>query len=107
MIKSLIRGHNPNITIYNPHYLNKKLCICDGFGNKIKNNGISTINPDFEYYYIKHNYSKSTEEFIDKIMKTDIYFPFTEDTIKNKIKRYFIINEITKEKLDYIKKKKN
>ena len=63
-IKSILRGHIPNITIECVHTLNHKLKTCDGFGHPKQIDGIITKNADFEYYYIDHYYSKSTEEFI-------------------------------------------
>jgi hypothetical protein len=56
--------------------------------------------PNYKYYYFKHYYCKSTEEFIDKLKKGDVY----RMTNKNKIKFYFSYNKITNEKLNYIEK---
>ena len=104
-IKSIIRGHNPNLYIYDIHIINKNLSDCDGFGNKVQRHSVFTLKPDYEYYYIKHYYSKSTEEFIDKIMKTDSFYSLSNSLKNKKIKRYFLINKITKEKLDLIETK--
>ena len=99
-IKSIIRGYKKNVIIKNIHYLSKKFKVCDGFGNRTKTTGIVTLNSDFEYYYINHYYCKSTEEFIDKIMKTDVLFKNPNKIAK--IKTYFGYNIITKEKIDLI-----
>ena len=84
----------------NIHTLSKKFRLCDGFGNRKKIDGIITTDTDFEYYYINHYYYKSTEEFINKIMKTDDVYkiPLKID----KIKTYLGYNKITKEKIDLI-----
>ena len=64
-IKSILRGHIPNIEFDNPHTLNSKLKSCDGFGNFKSVKGIITLEPDFRNYYIDHYSFKSTEEFIN------------------------------------------
>ena len=94
--KSILRGHIPNIKITNFHCISKDLKTCDGFGI-VRN----FLKPDYKYYYFKHYYSKSTEEFIDKLKKGDVY----KIKNKNKIKFYFSYNKITNEKLRYIEKK--
>ena len=72
--------------------MSKKFKLCDGFGNRRKINGIIT-GADFEYYYINYYYCKSTEEFINKLMRTDAVF-------KNTTK--INLEKINKEKLDLI-----
>ena len=93
--KSILRGRIPNITIYNFHCISDKLQTCDGFGIKRK-----TLQKDYNYYYFKHYYCKSTQEFIEKLKKGDVY------KISNhiKIKFYFGYNKITFEKLNYVEK---
>ena len=101
-IKSILRGHIPNITINSIHTLvhSNNIKSCDGFGRIKKINGIWTDKPDYKYYYIDHYFSKSTEEFINKINKGDV--KFGKDNILGRIGIYFRYNEITKEKLDLI-----
>ena len=53
---------------------------------------------DLEFYYIDHFYSKSTEEFINKLNKGDALF---RDNRLDRIRTYFSQNKITKEKIDY------
>ena len=101
-IKSIIRGNN-NIEIVNPHYLSLKLQSCNGFGKKTNIHHLHTINMDYDHYYINHYFSKSLEEFIEKIMKTDVFY--TKDVKIQKIRKYFKYNKITKEKLNFIKNK--
>ena len=98
-IKSILRGHIPNIFINCVHTLNHKLKSCDGFGNPKEIDGIITKNADFKYYYIDHYYSKSTEEFINKINKGDALYV---DNRMDRIRVYFAYNEIKKEKIDMI-----
>jgi len=101
-IKSILRGHIPNITIDCVHTLNHKLKSCDGFGNPKEIDGIITKNADFKYYYIDHYYCKSTEEFINKINKGDALFV---DNRMDRIRTYFAYNEIKKEKIDFMEQR--
>jgi hypothetical protein len=73
-VKSILRGHIPNVVINSVHVLNKKIKLkrCNGFGNPEVFHGIKTYNSDFRFYYIDHYYSKSLEEFIEKINKGDV-----------------------------------
>jgi len=103
-VKSILKGNIDN-KIMNPHDLNPTLIGCNGFG-KIENTSLITNSPDFYYYYIDHYYSKSTEEFANKISKGDVNHGFRNDGINLfKIKSYFSYNKITKKKIDYIEKK--
>ena len=82
------------------HYLNPKLTCCDGFGNIISN---LIKKRDLKYYYIDHYYTKSTEEFIEKIMKGDVNSG--DERRFGIIATYFEINKITLEKINYIENK--
>ena len=101
-VKSIIRGHKNKLKkkIHSSHILSNSLVNCDGFGHRQKRNSIITEKPDYEYYYIDHYYSKSTEEFIQKIQKTNVRW--VNPDIMEKIEIYFSFNRITKEKIDYI-----
>ena len=101
-IKSILKGHIKNIKIKCIHTLNHHLKSCDGFGKYKKIDGIITRDADFEYYYIDHYYSKSTEEFINKINRGDVLH---KDNRIDRIKTYFAYNKITHQKLDLIEKK--
>lgn len=91
--KSILKGHIKNIKIMNFHCISNKLKSCDGFGRKKK-----IFKPDNEYYYFDHYYSKSTEEFIEKLKKGDVY----KGKIEEKIIKYFNYNKITIEKIKYL-----
>ena len=100
-VKFILRGHIPNIIIKHHHICNKKIPNCNGFGHKNKINKIYSTEPDTKYYYIDHFYSKSTEEFINKIMKGySIIVPKHYDF--ERINKYFYESEITKEKIELI-----
>ena len=97
-IKTILRGHIPKIKINCIHTINPKLKSCDGFGNPKNYLGMLTNDSDLEYYYIDHYYSKSTEEFINKLNKGDALFV---DNRMERIISYFSHNEVTNEKINY------
>ena len=66
--------------------------------------GITTNYSDFTNFYIIHYFSKSTEEFIKKLMRGSAYHGYKIEKKKNRIKEYFNINDITLTKIDYIEK---
>ena len=108
--KTIIRGNLKNIKMETTHLLDTKIGRCNGFGKKFKSKGIFCLIPDYKYYYIDHYYSKSTEEFINKINKGDavfgkknkylrinFYFKFNKIyRIKNGFKYYKIDEKISK-----------
>lgn len=103
-VKSILRGHIPNVVIKCPHKLTKKLKLkkCNGFGVPVVFKGIHTPNPDFKFYYIDHYFNKSLEEFVEKLNKGDglngqeAWFKYV------RIGSYFKRNKITLEKLNFI-----
>ena len=102
LVKSILKG-NINIKIMDSHGLNPNLIGCDGFGNIRKINGIRTNETDHYYYYIDHYWSKSTKEFVDKLMKGDVFLGYkNKQNNLNRIKMYFSYNDITEEKINYI-----
>ena len=102
LIKSILRG-NIDIKIESPHELNSKLIGCDGFGKIIEHKGMKTKSPDHYYYYIDHYWSKSTEEFVSKLIKGDVVLGYeNKENNLHRIRTYFKYNKITKEKIDYI-----
>ena len=103
LIKSILKG-NIDIKITAIHQLNVQLKACDGFGKLVNDNGIRTNNTDHYYNYIDHYWSKSTEEFVNKLMRGDADFGSNLEMVKRnnlfRIMMYFIYNKITKEKID-------
>ena len=102
-IKFILKGHIPNIKIISEHYCNHELKNCNGFGKHNTNRNIYTKEPDYYYYFIHHFFSKSTEEFINKILRGDGKVNNSR-RIFNKIRRYFNQIKINKVKLDYLEK---
>ena len=65
---------------------------------------MSTKEPDYKYYYINHYTWKSTEEYLNKVMRGDAVYG---NSRINKIGfydilRYFKHNKINQEKIKYI-----
>ena len=104
-IKSIVRGHIPNLTVESNHICNKKLINCNGYGNSNRYYYDAYTNQnDYKNFYIVHYYSKSTEEFINKLNKGDSL----KNTLEYKMERvskYFSQSEITQEKLNFIESK--
>ena len=98
-VKSILRG-NILTNVNDVHILNQSLTGCDGFGNIKYIKGISTDISDFNYYYIDHYYSKSTEEFINKLMRGSAVHGFELYHKLRRIDVYFAINDISKKKID-------
>lgn len=103
-VKPILKSRS-KIIINNVHFINKKIKQCDGFGRKKYYNGIYDKNPDYKFYYLDHFYTKSTEEFINKIKRGSI--AFGPGKRFNILKNYFDINIITLEKINYIERALN
>lgn len=103
LVKSIIRGHMP-IIIKNNHLLNRGIKGCDGEGRIARLKGFVNINPDYKNYYINHYYSKSLEEFINKLKRGDALKGTTKENYYYQIGKYFYINEINSQKIDYMEK---
>ena len=99
-IKSIIRGKIPNFYIYSIHIGTNRYDIyniCNGDGEKY--NGY--LKSDFNNYYFIHYFSKSTQEFINKIKRGDAIYG---SKIFKNIKKYFFYNNITLEKINMFEK---
>lgn len=104
--KSIIRGKlKKKLKFVSVHNLDNRIGRCNGFGKKIIIINNNCKNPDFNYYYIDHFYSKSTEEFINKITKGDCIFGDNKIFMFYRINFYFKRNKITLEKINLIKNK--
>ena len=106
VIKSIVRGNITNIGFNNVHLFNSKLINCNGYGNRDKfDKSVSYLStePDYTTYYVDHYYSKSTEEFINKLNRGDAFSTSTEYYL-HRVEKYFNQSEMTKEKIDMIEK---
>ena len=96
-VKPILRG-SISTKIIDAHQINNRLKKCDGFGRKKYFEGINDKNPDYQFYYLNHFYSKSTEELVNKILRGSVsYGPNKRLYI---IDYYFDINKITLEKIE-------
>jgi hypothetical protein len=103
-IKSILKG-NITINISDPHKLSPDLITCNGFGKIRKIKGFMTNDTDHYYNYIDHYYTKSTEEFVKKLMKGSIAHGSNTKFKMKRINLYFMLNDITLDKINYIENK--
>ena len=78
--------------------ISSKIKGCDGFGRPRLIYG-----NDFKYKIIDHYYSKSTEEFIRKITRGDVWRG-SFDYIQHRTEKYLNQNHITLEKIEMLEK---
>ena len=105
-VKSILKGHIPNIKINSLHQLNPQIDACNGFGEKPRIDKYF-MEPDFTYYFIDHYYFKSLEEFAEKINRGSAR-SYDQINIKNlRFHRYFMMNDVNINKLKYIENKTN
>ncbi len=103
LVKSILRGHIPNIRFNSVHRLTtQKIKRCNGFGIPAVFHGIHTLNSDFKSYYVDHYYSKSLEEFVEKINKGNAINGQRTSFKYVRVNSYFKKNKITLEKLNFI-----
>ena len=103
-VKSIIRGHIPNVKIESPYSLINNINGCNGRGQEVELNSFRIEEQDFENYYIDHYFSKSLDEFIEKLKRGDANMGKDNNSIKEIFRNYFEYNKMTKEKIEYIEK---
>ena len=106
--KSIVRTNIPNLIISATHMIgiNTKY-FCDSNGNRLFPKSFFEFEvPNKPQAYIKHFYTKTAEEFCNKINRGDGHFhknhPERLNIFKSRIEMFFIINSITYEKLKII-----
>ena len=100
--KSIVRGGLNISWAHFPHFLNNTN-ICRPDGTLVKE---PLSSPQYSSAYIKHYTTKSTEEYLIKIFKGDVYYSdhLNLTNFLNLIKYYyFFFNKISKKKLLYLK----
>ena len=102
-VKTIIRGNISYIGNVHLHILSHDVINCNGYGNKNKFYRHYSTEPDYSNYYIDHYYSKSTEEFINKLNRGDAFSTSTEYYLM-RVEKYFNQSKLTKEKVDMIEK---
>ena len=102
-VKSILRGHIPNVEINCIHRLHRQFQACDAYGRHRELLTCEEPIPDYNHYYIDHYYSKSTEEFINKINRGDALFPSVAYKLA-RVKKLSKQVNFTKEKIEMIEK---
>ena len=104
-IKTIIRGHIPNLKIDCIHRLSKNINACNGYGKEPVLQLFKMKEQDFENYYIDHYFCKSVDEFIDKLNRGDAYWGNDTNFLIGTFANYFGYNNMTIEKIEYIQNK--
>ena len=101
--KTIVRGGLLNLIWgHFPHYI-KNTVKCRPNGHILKN---YFSPPDYSNAFIKHYTTKSTEEYVEKLNKGDVYENYNKKYVISKIKHYyFLFNKFTNEKIELIKNK--
>ena len=107
--KTIIKGGLNISWLHFPHYL-KSQTICRPNGKIIKAPYFPYFSPDYSIAFIKHFTTKSTEEYADRLIRGTVNSENTSSKtyMINRLKLYyFLINKITKSKIDFLEKKLN
>ena len=106
VIKSILVGKLNNITFLNPHFLDPNIKNrCNGFGELLKQKiSIHLQNPDYSFYYFDHYYFKSSQEYITKFSKGNVFFKHVKKFQLYYLYLYFAFNKITQKKLDFFER---
>ena len=113
IIKSTVRGNlkvNYWQNLNNPHSSFNNFTACSSSGKVTDSNNYYVTPPDYEYAILKHYFTKTIEEYCNKIKRgrSDAQIIFNNYALINVLNKYFFkINEKTKNKLYYLKKNFN
>lgn len=97
-IKTFIQSKNNDVKFINPHFCNCQLTCTTTSGNICESTSPFVEPPEHDYAVINHYFTKSTEEYIEKMKKGS-----ADGQIKT-INMYFNFNKKTQEKIDFFKK---
>jgi hypothetical protein len=108
-VKSIIRGNISNFKLvrntHASHIITNVVKACNGFGKEVQLDRDYNMNKsDTKYYYIDHYYSKSVEEFVNKLNRGSAVNGHNGLFQFFRIIRFFYINQFKSEKLNYILK---
>lgn len=101
-IKSIVKGHLPIVRfVSNPHIPTNQLNCCNAEGTKVNSSPWQQIT--YTQAYLKHFTTKTIEEWMTRKIKVGTpdrnpgqFLPVYRD-------RFFKVNEVTQDKLDYLK----
>ena len=100
--KIILRGNLDHIKICNPHKIINKYQYTSI--EKLNNQLITKVFYNNNYYY-DHFFFKSSEEYLDTLMRGDAIFDVKKGYAFRWFQIYFSINKITNEKLNYFENK--
>ena len=113
-VKSIVKGNIKGLKywVHSPYISPIKNISCNNIGKIINNKDINIEyidNINIKKAFIIHFDFKSTEEFINKYKRgySNWFGDKLNNFLNNKIRSYFIYNEITKEKINYFEKELN
>ena len=106
-VKSIVRGNISNFLIANnshtSHIITDSIKACNGFGKEINlDDEFYLPNSDAKYNYIDHFYTKSVEEFVNKIKRGSAVNANNKKFKLFRIIRFFSINKLRNNKYKYI-----
>ena len=109
-VKCIIKGNLDNLCMENPHFVYSNLLertTCNNNGKKVNEENVSTCQPiDYTLAYIKHFTTKTIDEWVNNKLKRGVgdrdYNLFL---CTYPIERFFKYNDITIEKIQYLKEK--
>ena len=104
-VKSMIRGHIPNLKIDCVHRLVKGIDGCNGYGKEVQLRLFKMDEQDFENYYIDHYFCKSVDEFIEKLNRGDAFWGHNNKFLVGTFGNYFGYNNMSIEKIEYVERK--
>ena len=104
-IKSIIKINNNSKILWGNGMAHRPIInvnkSCDSAGNLRKYTDWMVNPPQHKYAYLKHYFSKSTEEYAKKILRGDAAILRNNDTsfYARSMKRYFALNSFSMEKI--------
>ena len=110
VVKSIVRGGINDLIIPNTHVTGINInYFCNSEGERVFPKSFKNINCKTNpIAYIKHFYTKTVDEFCNKIKKSDAHFnkknPLYKPIIFQKIENFFKINNTTKSKIKKLEK---
>ena len=102
-IKSFVKGGIDAVFGGNPHCCETNLKCCNASGIQVANRPWQPI--DYANAYIKHYITKSTQEFFENKLKRGTGDRDYNSFLYTYRNRYFMYNQLTQEKLDWLKSK--